>query len=254
MSLRSLESGAKYFFILSLFLTLILYFYKDKLPNKHFYNMRNLSPPIQQKSDRLPFNIITNKQHYLITPRFEYELWGMVVSITRAGELGDIWHYRRWKDFINVRDICVIWGSNVNTGLYKKLSFKSDTWTCWVSIPDYESAKHFDNKALSNNHLLTNDYLIKKKLRDAEIGDQIHLKGVLADYKNTGNGFSRSTSVTRNDSGNGACETVYLDKFEIIKKANPRIRMLYVFSFWSAVISGVIFLLLFCITPIKPLD
>ena len=63
--------------------------------------------------------------------KFDYELTGIVVSYSNADGFTNIWHHKRWKDFINVRDICVIWEPNVSFGIYKNLPFSSDTWTCW---------------------------------------------------------------------------------------------------------------------------
>jgi hypothetical protein len=47
----------------------------------------------------------------------------------------------------------------------------------------------------------------------SEPGDHIRLKGVLAKYANKDSGFNRGTSITREDTGNGACETIYLNEF-----------------------------------------
>lgn len=249
--MRRLEVFFKWVFLCFFFITIATYFLKDRLPKPYFYDVSELTDPTQTQTDRAPFTVHTNDQTYQIYPRYDYELRGVVVSITKAGQLGDIWHFKRWKDFINVRDICVIWGHNVEDGVYQKLKFSSDTWTCWVSMPDKDSADRFHTDDLSNNHLLTSDSLIKRALMQAELGDQIYLKGVLADYQNTGNGFHRQTSTTRKDGGNGACETIYLDEFSVEKKANPVLRHLYHFSFWMMVISGMLYLFFFCFAPVK---
>ncbi len=78
----------------------------------------------------------------------------------------------------------------------------------------------------------------------AEIDDVVHFKGVLADYKNEGTGALRQTSITRNDTGNGACEVVYLDEFNIVKKANPGLRYFYQWMKWVAILSCVGFLIM----------
>ena len=44
------------------------------------------------------------------------------------------------------------------------------------------------------------------------------IKGMLANYENQANNFERGTSITRTDTGNGACETVYVTDFSIVKK------------------------------------
>ena len=53
------------------------------------------------------------------------------------------------------------------------------------------------------------------------------MKGQLVNYANLNNKFSRGTSITRNDTGNGACETIYVEDFEIIKENSPGWRTAY---------------------------
>jgi hypothetical protein len=71
---------------------------------------------------------------------------------------------------------------------------------------------------LSNNHLLSADHATRERIDSIRIGDQIRIKGRLASYGAVG-GPVRGTSTTRDDSGNGACETIFVDEFEIIAPA-----------------------------------
>ena len=48
------------------------------------------------------------------------------------------------------------------------------------------------------------------------VGDQVHFRGYLAEYSH-GGGFKRGTSIVRTDTGNGACETVFVEDVEILK-------------------------------------
>ncbi len=84
-----------------------------------------------------------------------------------------------------------------------------------------------------------------------EAGDHIRLNGMLVEYSNPGNGFRRGTSVTRTDTGNGACETLYVNRLEVIKKANQATRRLYAVAFWVTVFSLVGVLALFFVTPYR---
>ncbi|MGZ8227947.1 MAG: hypothetical protein ACXWT3_15130, partial [Methylococcaceae bacterium] len=168
-----------------------------------------------------------------------------------ADAFGDIWHHKRWKDFINLRDLCVIWGENVATGVYQNMQFSNDSWTCWASRPDRETGELFNMTALSNNHLLTDDEAVKTALMAAEPGDHIRLRGVLAEYSNTAANFQRGTSTVRTDTGNGACETIYLDEFEIISKANPKPRRLFELAKWLTIISAIGFSIMFVVAPVK---
>jgi hypothetical protein len=245
------ESLFKWLFLLSALAMGILYFYKDVLPEPEFYNLNYLDEPVQLPTERGEFITQINEHEYTITPRYDYEVQGVVVSYHDADSFLDIWHHKRWQDFLNQRDLCVIWGKNVESGVYKNMKFSNDSWTCWASWPDSATGQLFQMNALSNNHLLVDSEGIKSALMASEPGDQIRFKGMLAEYANKANGFKRGTSIIREDTGNGACETVYLTKFEMVKKANPKFRRVYAIAKSLAVVSLMGFLAMFFITPVR---
>ena len=178
-------------------------------------------------------------------------LEGVVVSYHDADDFTDIWHHEKWLDFLNIRDLCVIWGSNVSSNVYRRMSFENDSWTCWAHWPDGDTGSRFSMSELSNNHLLVSDDALKRTLMSAETGDHIRISGQLARYENPANGFVRSTSTRRDDTGNGACETLFVETFEIIDKANPGWRSLATAARWSLGLSLGLFLILFFITPVR---
>jgi hypothetical protein len=245
------EKLFKWLFLSLLLLMVVLLVYKDKIPEPSFYGEDFIEEPIQLQTDREEFDTQVNGQTYTITPLYDYELEGVVVSYHDADSFLDIWHHKRWRDFLNQRDLCVIWGENLSSGVYKDMEFSNDSWTCWASWPDSTTGRRFKMNALSNNHLLIDDEELKAALMTSEPGDQIRFKGFLAEYANNANGFKRGTSKTREDSGNGACETVYLTKFEIVKKANPKLRRAFSFARTVASLSLCGFLILFFVTPVR---
>jgi hypothetical protein len=249
--LHLLESLSKWIVIISLAVMLITFSSKDDLPDPEAYNLDRLTDPKQEKTSRSPFSVEAGGESYIINPKFSYQLEGVVVSYHNADALDDIYHQGSWKDFLNVRDLCVIWGDNIGSGVYQKMSFKNSTWTCWYSWNDAETGLRFKGEQLSNNHVLTDDSELKHLLMSTETGDHIRMEGLLAEYENPSNGFNRGTSTVRTDSGNGACETIYIEHFEIIQKANKRIRSLYHAAKWILIISLGLYLTLFFITPVK---
>jgi hypothetical protein len=246
-----LESLCKYLFIVCACVSAWIHFYKDEWPAPDYYDHNLLQAPQQTTTDREDFLIEANGHSYTIKPKFDYDLYGMVVSYSNADGFTNIWHHKRWQDFINVRDICVIWGGNVQSGVYKSMDFKSDSWTCWAYWPNQEVGAMFTMNALANNHLVTNNDAIKAALMQAEPGDVIHLQGVLAEYVNHSLGYTRGTSTTREDTGQGACETIYVDSFDIVKKANPGLRKLAKLFNWLTLLSLIGYIVLFLIAPPK---
>lgn len=241
----------KWLLILSTLVFVTTYFYKDEMPDPDYYQNMSLTEPVQTKTHRDEFSVTANEQTYIIKPKFNYELQGVVVSHHNADDFGNIYHHKSWQDYINVRDICIIWGDNISSGVYKNMEFNSTTWTCWASWPDSETGRLFSMNQLSNNHLLATNDTIKQMLMSAETGDHIRIKGVLAEYSNPGNGFKRGTSISRDDTGNGACETIYIDEFDIITKANESIRSWNYAAKILALISLFGFLVTFFIAPVR---
>lgn len=229
----------------------LAYHKKDRLPGPDYYDLALLKDPVQQETRAKPFIVQADDYIYQITPRYEYELNGVVVSYHDADAIDDVAHHKRWMDFLNLRDICVVWDQNITSQFYKKAHFHNDTWTCWTQWEDRQTGELFNGTQLSNNHILSTDPYLNKQILSAEVGDQIRLSGILANYKNPSNGFYRKTSTIRTDTGNGACETIYVTDFEVIKKANSGWRNIYQGAKWFAITSLVGFFIMLFIAPVR---
>lgn len=238
-------------FLVSFLVLVVTWWWRDELPLPEVYDLKALKAPRQLPTDRKPFRVEAGDQRYEIEPLFDYALDGVIVSYHDADSIADIWHHGSWQDFLNVRDLCVIWGDNVRSGVYRDMEFRNDSWTCWAYWPDARTAARFRMDELSNNHLLADDPLVKKAMMSARPGDHVRFKGMLARYRNPVNGFNRGTSTTRDDTGNGACETIYVTDFEVVSPANGGVRTLHTGAKWIASLSLVAFLITFVAAPVR---
>lgn len=175
--------------------------------------------PLQQAIAPAAFTKSAGGITYFIEPSHRYEIYGLVVSKHNADTWWDYVH-AAWKDNLNVTDLCVVWGSNALGGAYQNISFSSSQWTCNWQTSSNEAMQAFDINKISNNHLLTDDVNLAKKLRNVRIGDQIQIKGQLASYKHqSGGNFFRGTSTVRTDTGDGACETIFVSEVNVVRPA-----------------------------------
>jgi len=215
---------------------------KDKLPDKEEILPELYQEPIQTGTEKSPFEVEKGGIIYNITPLFNYELYGLVVSEHDSKSWFDYYH-EALKDFINLKDVCVVWGDNIETEVYQELKFNNGSFTCYIdSKSDTDNAtvfQKFKNSALSNNHLLSENDIINQQIIRAEKGDQIYLKGYLVQYSRQ-NGFKRGSSVSRTDTQDGACETIYITDFEIIKEANIGWRLTYTYVKYLIIVSIII--------------
>ncbi|HUU05724.1 MAG TPA: hypothetical protein VMZ49_07600 [Patescibacteria group bacterium] len=224
-----------------LFIWALSLHFDDRLPPAPGIFPQLFREPLQVK-ENLPaaFQVTKKKIVYTITPLYHYELFGLVVSQHRSDSLLDISH-RRWQDYLNIKDLCVVWGRNIRSGVYRRMKFWNRDFTCMCSFPDQETGRLFSGSHLSNNHILCVDENLSRLILRVRPGDQIHFKGYLVNYSQPANQFSRGTSTVRDDTGNGACETVYVTDFSILKRANPVWRALNPLAF----LAGVAFLIAF---------
>ncbi|MBV1927883.1 MAG: hypothetical protein KUG81_00005, partial [Gammaproteobacteria bacterium] len=177
------------------------------------------NPPRQAIISKAPFNVEINQVRYQVQALYDYELHGLVVSY--AHHDGNAMLHKRWNDHLNAADLCVVWSSTAFDLNLNDYSFWNGQFTCNIKTSDSAAWARFDMNQLSNNHLLSNDNVIRNKIRDISIGDQIHIKGWLSEYASEGGG-KRGTSITREDTGNGACETIFVTEFEILRASqNP---------------------------------
>ena len=193
--------------------------------------------PIQNAVTEDPFIVSKEGRHYHVDPHHEYDLRGLVVSYRKHN--ADYGMHERAGDHLNVADLCVLWGASSMLDL-NDFDFRNGEFTCFVKTSSNKAWSLFDMEEMSNNHLITEDDALRDAILDADIGDQIHLTGWLADYaksldQKTPTGFVRKSSINRTDTGNGACETIYVQSFAIIKPYR---------SIWYALmlLSGVTFL------------
>ncbi|OGF26806.1 hypothetical protein A2331_05625 [Candidatus Falkowbacteria bacterium RIFOXYB2_FULL_34_18] len=186
------------------------------MPPKEEMVLELLKEPIQTTTNTQVFTFDYRNTNYKVIPLAEYELWGLVVSHNDINKWYNIYHN---KNSVNIKDLCIVWGGNIKTGIYKEANYKSGEWTCYSSY-GARAASIFNNYQLSNNHLLSDSEEIREKIRNTHIGDQIHLKGLLVKYgeSNLSEKYYRSSSMTRIDQGNYSCETIFVKDFQVLKK------------------------------------
>lgn len=185
---------------------------------------------------------------FTLTPLYEYEMSALVVNKLNY----ELFSLTRSDNIFPV-DLCLTWGENVKSGAYrhKSIGFRQDARFCFGY---WNSEANFSWAEVSNNHLVIRDKEIRKKAMSIVEGDQIRLKGKLVNVeaKNVDGELGKyenqisnwNSSVKLGDSGAGACEVIFVEELEIIKKGNPlffygfqvALWFFLVFVFWKITI------------------
>jgi hypothetical protein len=195
--------------------------------------------PRQQEFSKAPLEVSMGDVAYRVEPSHRYALDGLVVSY-KVHDADHLLH-RMWNDHLNVADVCVVWGTNATGVDLHAFEFSNGEFTCSFRTRDETAWRAFHPDQISNNHLITADPALRLRIGDLAVGDQIRLEGYLASYSNQ-SGFHRGTSTTRKDTGNGACETVYVTSFDVVSAASRGWRTFEGVALWGLLISASLWL------------
>jgi hypothetical protein len=212
---------------------------KGAIPDRAELRPELFEEPLQTETERQPFEFDYMGNTIRVQPVAEYRLQGLVVSHNNIKSIADIYHD---SSSVDTRDLCVVWGNNLESGDLEKVEFWSGPWTCYYR---FGHGVRFDSTAMSNNHMITSDPRLRQRLEDVKIGDQIMMAGALVNYQGHDWGdFWRRTSTTRTDGGNGACEVFYFDDLEILAAGTPGWYAAYRLSILLLVLVPVVFVYL----------
>jgi hypothetical protein len=195
-------------------LTLVVSFWnRNDLPADIAFHPGLAREPQQKAVAKAPLAVTYAGVAYRVEPLYEYELYGLVVSLRQHD--GTSLMHSRSNDHLNMADICVVWSDTAFSEHLRKLDFWNGIFTCNVQTRDSVAWANFRMNQLANNHLISADPRIRERAADVRVGDQIHVAGWLARYGAVGGGV-RGTSTTRDDSGDGACETILVESLEVV--------------------------------------
>ena len=189
---------------------------RNEIPGSIDYVDAIAEDPRQTRTGRRSFTASWDDVDYLVEPEYDYDLVGMIVSFRHHNDNSRM--HRLADDHLNMLVVCVVWGENAGGAQLDKIDFWNGIFTCNVFTRDMQAWESFDMNQLSNNHLISDDDFIRRQTRKIQIGDQIQVRGYLASYSNPSGG-RRGTSTTRTDTGDGACETVFVESFKIVQPA-----------------------------------
>ena len=117
---------------------------------------------------------------------------------------------------ISPYDLALGWGQMSNQEIVDKIDISQRSrWFFW-KVESYPIPKEEIEVSAANMHIIPANDEIRDELDDILVGEIIFLKGYLvAIIKN--DGWRWKSSLSRTDTGNGACEVVWVDKLLRIK-------------------------------------
>ncbi len=144
---------------------------------------------------------------YELTPRAEFEIRARVLSRKD-------YSWGTEADLSPV-DLALGWGVMSDQAVLDRIEISQGSRWYYTR---YELPAPISDKEIiqnsSNMHIIPAQNRIKKKLQDLRVGDIVRLRGRLVDIDHP-SGWHWRTSLSREDTGGGSCEIVYVEEIEI---------------------------------------
>jgi hypothetical protein len=112
-------------------------------------------------------------------------------------------------------DLALGWGRMSDTKVIDKLGIRQHDrfyFYSWPDLPPIDPGEIVVSSA--NMHMVPSSQLLAKELKRLKAGNLVRLEGYLVNVTGP-EGFYWHTSTTRTDSGNGACELVWVEKIVV---------------------------------------
>jgi hypothetical protein len=160
-----------------------------------------LKEPEQAEPTVGPFAETRGRRTFRITPRAAYDVAARVGATERyrSGASGNLLPW----------DFVLTWGAVTKDPAWSSISFtQTGRFYLW-STRDASLEPGYVSSHTANTHLLPGSSRVASALARVRRGDVVRLEGDLVDIDGPG-GFVWRTSLTRTDTGAGACETLYV--------------------------------------------
>ena len=144
---------------------------------------------------------------YTLTALAQYEVTARVLGKER-------YYFDAGAELVPV-DLALGWGAMSDTNVLQALDITQNNrfyfyrWRDQPPIPAQDIVSHS-----ANTHLIPSSPSIEKKIKSVRPGQVVHIKGTLVEAS-APDGRTWRSSLTRDDSGNGACELLRVESIEI---------------------------------------
>lgn len=165
-------------------------------------------PPRVQSPAEVPLQVSTQaaefeQSGYRLRPRAHYELQALVMSVRQydKGELSDLIPL----------DWALAWGRVARPEIQAALRVhQNNRWFHWRTKGPYPVPRQELIESMANVHIVAGSVAVAQQIARVRKGQCVWLRGWLVDVEGAQLSRPWKTSLTRKDSGGGACEILHV--------------------------------------------
>ncbi|GLQ46255.1 hypothetical protein GCM10007862_13060 [Dyella lipolytica] len=112
-------------------------------------------------------------------------------------------------------DLALGWGRMSDSAVLAKISISQSNRFYYWHVDEFPIPRREIEVSSANMHMIPSDDTVRRSLERVRTGQLVHLTGFLVDASRP-NGWHWHTSMTREDTGDGACELVYVESIDTV--------------------------------------
>lgn len=155
--------------------------------------------PLQQATDRVSFR----HGDFQIEPLASYQIKARVLA--RESYRFDN------ESALSPLDLALGWGPMSDTAVLDKIDIRQSGRFYYWQVEDFPIPRQQIEVNSANVHLVPANASVEKRLKSVRVGQVVTLKGLLIAARGD-SGWQWRSSLTREDTGNGACELFWVEE------------------------------------------
>jgi hypothetical protein len=160
--------------------------------------------PLQAETERAPVIVLGR---WRLTPRARYDITARILS-------REDYHFDQISDLIP-EDLALGWGPMSDNRILRVLEITQGArFYSWIPKQPLPIPRQAVIEHSANTHVIPADTLVAAQLKRLRVGQVVRLTGYLVNGVRD-DGAYINTSLTRSDSGPGACEVVLVEQLEV---------------------------------------
>ena len=165
-----------------------------------------LAPDVPQQVD-LDHGVQLQRGDITLTTRAHFELTARVLS--RENYRFDA------GASLAPEDLALGWGRMSDSAVLAKITITQSNRFYYWHVDEFPIPRREIETSSANMHMIPADDVVRRSLERVRPGQLVHLEGFLVDATRP-NGWRWHTSMTREDTGDGACELIYVESIDTV--------------------------------------
>ncbi|HUL46107.1 MAG TPA: hypothetical protein VLV25_03305 [Steroidobacteraceae bacterium] len=168
----------------------------------------SIAPADPRQTDLEGTPVVANLGRWRLTPRARYDITARILS-------REDYHLDALSDLIP-EDLALGWGPMSDNRVLSAFEVTQGArFYSWMPTqPDLPIPRQAVIEHSANTHVIPADAATRRQLERLRVGQVVHLKGLLVDGVRDDGAYIH-TSLTRSDTGPGACEVMLVEQAEV---------------------------------------